>query len=329
MDEVGGFEVDGAVRDEHAAKGTRGVTRQRVGIRLGEGGSGRTAARVVVLEDGKRRRVVLEFFHQLHGRVHVQEVVVRKRLAVERLQEAVQIPKVLARLVRVFPVAQRARLRHAHVQRVDVSSRQARTAEVGVDHRVVVRTHAESACREGLAFFERGHAVALQHVHERPVVFHGGHDDHVVEILGRAANECDAADVNLLHDVRFGRAAGDGRFEGVQIDDHEVDVGEVVLGHLGLIAFVIATVQNPPKHLGMQGFYASSQDGRVVGHRFHRHHLGAHRLDRGLGSASRVNRHAQALEFRHHRFEAVLVKHRNESGLDAARIGHVEKRGWV
>ena len=320
MDVVGGGQINGPVRDQHAPEGARRVAGQGVGVGLGQGLAGRASTGVVVLQDGKRRRVVLEFLHQLHRGVHVQEVVVGQRFSVQGLEQSVQVAEVLASLVRVFSVAKGAALGHAQVQGVHAALVEARPAEVGVDHGVVVRAHTEPAGREGLAFFQAGHAVALQDVDQRAVVVHGRHHHHVVEVLGRAADEGDASDVNFLDDVGLGGATRDGRFEGVEVHDDEVEVGQVVLRHLGLVAFVVAAVQNPPKHLRVQGLDAPSQDGRIIRHRFHRHHLGAHRLNGGLRASGGVDRDAQAFQFGHNGFQTVFVEDRDEGRFDVAGV---------
>ena len=134
----------------------------------------------------------------------------------------------------------------------------AEAAEVGVDHGVVVRTHAESTGSKCFALVKGGFAVALQDLDQGAVVFHRGNDDHVVEVLGRTANEGDASNVNFLHDLCLRSAACDSGFEGVEVHDDEVDVGEVVLRHLGLVAFVVPTVENATKHLGMKRLHTAA-----------------------------------------------------------------------
>ena len=91
-----------------------------------------------MLQNGKRGVVVLKFLHQLNGRIDVKQVVVRQGFSMERLEQAVQIAKVLTRLVWILAVTQSPRLGNADVQGVHGAACEAGTAEVGVDHGVVM-----------------------------------------------------------------------------------------------------------------------------------------------------------------------------------------------
>ena len=284
VDEFGGLQVDGAVGNQDATEGACGVACQSVGVGFRQRGTCGTSTSVVVLENRESGGVVLELLHELHRGVHIEQVVVRQGLAVQGFQQIVQVAEVLARLVGVLAVPQCAGLGHTDVQDVHAATFEVRAAEVRVNHGVIVRAHAEAARGEGLALFEGGGPIALQDVHKGAVVVHRGHDDHVVEVLGRAANEGDASDVDFLHDVRFRGAAGHGGFEGVQIHHDQVDVGEVVLRHLGLVTLVVPTVENAAKHLGMKRLHTASQNGGVVRHRFHGNHLCPHRFNCSLGA---------------------------------------------
>jgi len=60
-------------------------------------------------------------------------------------------------------------------------------------------------------------------------------------------------------DVGLRGSAGHGLFEGVQVNHHQVDLGNRVLHHLLAVALVVATGQDAAEHFRMQRLHASAQ----------------------------------------------------------------------
>ena len=77
----GGFGVDHAIHADHSAKRRNRVSLQCLLESLGESSPRRRAARIGVLDDGAHR--LLEFLRQLPGGFQVDDVVVRKLLALK------------------------------------------------------------------------------------------------------------------------------------------------------------------------------------------------------------------------------------------------------
>ena len=80
VNQVGGLQVDGAVGDQDASEGTCGIARQSVRVGLRQGLARGATACIVVLQNRECWCVVLKFFHELNGRIDVEQVVVRQSL---------------------------------------------------------------------------------------------------------------------------------------------------------------------------------------------------------------------------------------------------------
>ena len=87
----------------------------------------------------------------------------------------------------------------------------------------------------------------------------GQHGDEIV-VLGGGADEGGAADVDVFDAVLEGSAAGDGGFEGVEVDGDEVDGRDVVGGHLRLVFRQVAPAEDAAVDLGDEGFDAAVED---------------------------------------------------------------------
>ena len=228
------------------------------------------------------------------------------------LQKGIEVAKKLGGLVRIFPVTKPLGMRNAQVEAIDVTRFQTLAAHVGVDHGVVVGTHSEPTGSEGLPLRQRGFSSILQDLSQGAVIVHGGDDDHVLEVFGGASNQCDATDVNLLHDLRLRRTACHGGLKRVQVHHHEVDCRQGVFLHLTHVGLVASSPQDSTKDLGVQGLHASAEDRRVVGDGLHGDHFGAHGLDGCLGASRRVNGDVQLLQGLHDGLKPFFVKHGNE-----------------
>ena len=315
-------DIHGTVANEHPAECTGGVAGQCVHVGLFQRRTRGASASVVVLEDGERRIGILEFLHQLHGGVDVQQVVVREGLAVKWLEQGIEVAKELGLLVRVFTVAQALCFRHTQVQRLHLSLVDVMPAQVRVNHGVVVRTHPEPSGGQGLSLVKRCHSIVAKDVEQRAVIRHGRNDDHVLKVLRRPADQGDSTDVDFLDDVCLGSAACHGGLKRVQVHHHEVDGGQGIFLHLEHVAIVFPPSEDAAKHLGMEGFDPAAQDGGIVCDGFHRDHLRTHRFNGRLRAPCRIDGHAESFQFFHDGLEAILVKNGNEGRTDLAWGGH-------
>ena len=98
--------VDGAVANEDAAKRRYGIAGQGIRPCFQHSWPRGKATSVVVLEHGKGGVVGLEFTHQLHRRVDIEQVVVRQGLPTQLIEQRFEVAEEPTRLVRVFSVAQ-------------------------------------------------------------------------------------------------------------------------------------------------------------------------------------------------------------------------------
>ena len=103
-------------------------------------------------------------------------------------------------------------------------------------------------------------AFLVEYVKKHAILGLARHDYHVVEILCTGADERDAAYVYLLDDVGIACPTGNGVLKRVQVDDDEIYLGYLVLGHLGAVAFVVAAGKDAAKHFRVERLYAPAED---------------------------------------------------------------------
>src|SRR5262249_32655928 len=127
--------------------------------------------------------------------------------------------------------------------------------EVGADGAVVGAGAGEGGGGEALPGGQGQPAVVLPHLVEHLAVLLGGGDHgHVVIVLGGGAQQGGAADVDVLDDLLVGPARpGDGGLEGVEVDHHQVDRLDAVLGHGGGVLGIVADVQDAAVDARVQG----------------------------------------------------------------------------
>src|SRR5205823_7606547 len=121
--------------------------------------------------------------------------------------------------------------------------------------------------REALAQFKCGSPVVIPYVFEHRVVICriDHHRDRFI-VLCRAANHRRTADVDILN--RFGEGDvwfGNGRFEWIKVNHHQIDRLEATFAGFGLVFLVTTFVEKTAMHAGMQSLYTSSQDFRRDG----------------------------------------------------------------
>ncbi len=236
-------------------------------------------------------------------------------------EHCVEVAEVAALLVRVLAVAQLL----APVQG-QAQGAHAALVEVVEDVTVVGTRHGKGLSCQPLALLKGGHglaAVALEHLQQWAVLCPRGHDGHVVEVLGSRAYERNAAYVYLLDDFLLARTAGHCVLKGVEVDDHKVDFRNLVFFHLLLVACVVATTQDAPKHLGVQRFHSATQYRRVACEIFNCLAGIACLLYKLLGAPSREKFHPAGVEYFENVLKPVFVKDRDEGGFYFFCFSHI------
>ena len=120
---------------------------------------------------------------------------------------------------------------------------------------------------------------------ELVVLVDRGNDDDVLEVFGSGTNQRDSSDVDLFDDGLFFGTRSDGLFERIEVDDHRVDFGNLILSGLFLVLRVVATGQNTAEHFGVQGLDASSENRRITRQALYRGGLQPQTLDKREGSS--------------------------------------------
>ena len=280
--EVGAGQVDRPREGQHRAEGREGIAGpgrlEGVLDSLGH----RRAAGVVVL--GDRHKGLVELLGQGVGGVQVDQVVVGERLAVQDLglrhRGLVRAPRAVEgrALVRVLAVAQVERLGAGHGEarsegRLGQAVRGLLLEHPAADGRVVARGQGEGLAGQLPAQLVGEAALVLLQLVQHPAVVLGvGDDAHVAVVLGRRAHHGRPADVDLLDGVGAAHVRPlDGRLEGVEVHDHQVDALDPVRGHRVRVARLLAQGEDAAVDLGVQGL-----DPAV-------HHLGEARVRGHLG----------------------------------------------
>ena len=326
-----------AVAGDDAAEGTLGIASEGAvvggGDVLGHGG----AAGVLVLENHARRLV--ELAHEIPGGIRIQVVVVRKRLTLnllgahERMLGAAKLGKLVGeavdggRLLRILAVAQVVGLLEPHAKLVGKVALGLGVALLGIelvrkpggDGSVVERGGLVDLELQLATGGERGGAIVGTHlVEDAVVVLRVNHHGHARGVLGGGAQHGGTADVDVLDGVRVRDVGlGNGLLELIEVDDHEVDHADAVLGRLGHVLGVVAAGEQAAVHLGVQRLDAAV------------HHLGkarvlldGHHLHAGLGqharrAAGRDDLDAKLVLQRLHELDDTgLVRDRDERALD-------------
>jgi hypothetical protein len=238
-EEGGGVGIDGPVEREDAAEGRLRVAVPGEGEGVGEAARDRSPARVVVLDDHRRRPG--ELADEVEGRVEVEDVVVTEFLAVQLLRgcdagvvgRAVGVERGL--LVRVLAVAEflvgdEQQRQHRGVEKVHLAGWAAGQEVVG-DGMVVGGDPRERAAGQfPPALPTELPAVLGEFPQDGGVRDRIDHHRHRVEVLGRGPHHARAADVDVLDHLRLGHARLRHRLlERVEVAHDQVDLRQVVL----------------------------------------------------------------------------------------------------
>ena len=337
-DGLGGFAVQLAVEGDDAAEGgfAVGGVGQVVGLAdaafvLRHHGH---AARVGMLDDHAGR--LDEALHAFQRGVGVGHVVVGEFLALQ-LHGGGHAGLALLRLdveggdlVRVLAVAHFLRLDELAVEgaRELAAAFGAQGLGALVDGAQVVGDHAVvgGGVLEGLEgqveALRVGQAAGLQGLDDAGVIAGVDHDGDVLVVLGGAADHGRAADVDVLDGVRQGAARlGHGGGERVEVDRHQVDRGDAVLGHHRAVQ--VATTEDAAVDLRVQGLHPAVHHFREAGVVGHFHGGDAVVLEQLVGAAGGEDFHAEGGELAGEVDDAGLVGNADQGAADGEAGGLV------
>ena len=180
----------------------------------------------------------------------------------EFVEESVEIAVVACFLMGIFAVAEAHGAVDGHTEsRIFTGCQRCGSGKPVVDGRVVAARHCESFAGEETALLlGRCCALSVENALKIGIELRRGHDCGVGEVLCSRTDKRDTAYIYFFDDIGFARAGSDSGFEGVEVDDNEVDAGNFIFFHLGYVAFVGAASEDAAEHLGMEGLDATSED---------------------------------------------------------------------
>ena len=270
-----------------------------------------------MLEDGNRRRIVLELGHELNRRIDIEQVVVAERFAIVLGEEALEVAIVGAGLVGILSVAKRGTGRFKQGEHFGLSA----LAHPGTNGGIVPGGHAKGGSSHAPTEVEVGAHSIAERIDEVGILAARRDADHVCEVLGGSTDEGDATDVNLLDDLPFLSAGCQGLLEGVEVHDDQVDGPNAMLGDIGIVRAEPTAGQDAAKDHGVQRLHASTQHFSRMGDALDRGHLGAEGFDGLLCPARGQDLHAVGMQLLDDGGKALLVEDGNQGALDGALHG--------
>ena len=323
MQGLGRGEVEGAVGDDHATERGDRVACERVRIGLGERVAGGQSTSVVVLEDGNRRRIVLELGHELNRGIDIEQVVVAERFAIVLGEEALEVAIVGAGLVGILSVAKRGTGRFKQGEHFGLSA----LAHPGTNGGIVPGGHAKGGSSHAPAEVEVGAHSIAERIDEVGILAARRDADHVREVLGGSSDEGDATDVDFLDDLPFRSARSQRLFKRIEVHIDQVVGTNAMLGHVGIGSGRIHGGTGCHRRPWGGGFFTRPQHFCGLGDRFDRRHFGAEGLDGLLRSARGEDLHTVGVQFFDDGGKAFLVEDGNQGALDGALHGVQESKG--
>ena len=219
-----------------------------------------------MLDDHHRRILPGKLGGQFERSIGVVEVVVRKLLALQlgRLRHAGGAGDLRdidrRRLVRVLAIAQRIGALEGEREGVGEQGRLVRSGgregEPAGDRGIIGGGAGIGLARHAGAESLRGGTAVRFHLgDQRRVIGRIGEDRHEAVVLRRRAHHRRAADVDVLDHFLAARALGDGRFEGIEVDHHQIDRADPVGLHRGDVLGIVAQSEQPAMHSRVQGLH--------------------------------------------------------------------------
>ena len=114
----------------------------------------------------------------------------------------------------------------------------------------------------------RGAPIVIDCGNQLAVVFRVGDHRHIAVVLGRRADHRRPADIDILDHCGDLGAGSDSCLEGIEVDHHQVDGADLMLGHGAGVIGIVAHRQEAAVDLRMQGLDAAVhhlREARVVG----------------------------------------------------------------
>ena len=141
--------------------------------------------------------------------------------------------------------------------------------EIVEDRAVVARTYGKRLFCKPAALFERWlRSVVAKHFCEGSILLFWCNDDYIIVVLCSGADERNAAYIDFFDYIFVRCSWSNCIYKGVEVDYHQVNLGNFILLDLLPVAFVFTTVKDSAKHFGMEGLYTTTKNGRIAGEVF-------------------------------------------------------------
>ena len=280
-----------------------------------------------MLDDGAGRPVATKLADQFERRVRVVDIVVGQLLALQQRRRghagtlfAAGIERRC--LVRVLAVAHdvdEPAAEGAVPWRLELEF----PGKPSRDRCVIGSSPRESQRRKLAPQSQRNRAaMALQRLDHPAVVLGVGDGGDIGMVLGRRADHCRPADVDVLDNRRRIGAAGCCLFERVEVDHGQIDLGDLVHLHCGPVLLVVTDREQAAMHARMQRLDPAIHDFRKSGQVGNVANRKARRFKCRPGTAGRNQLHAEVGEITGEIHQPGLVGNRQKRAADLHQIRH-------
>ena len=167
----------------------------------------------------------------------------------------------LGSLVRVFTVAQVHRIIHGSTE-----MRALAVVEIIEDCRIIAWRNGKRFFGKPFAVFDRSFSpFFVQQLHQRLILGFRCYNHYIFKVLCSGTDKRNTAYIYLFDNCLFFRTGSNCFLERIQVDNHQVYFRNFILGNLGLVTFIITTVQNTTEHFRVKRLHTSAQDRRIAG----------------------------------------------------------------
>ena len=167
----------------------------------------------------------------------------------------------LGSLVRVFTVAQVHRIIHGSTE-----MRALAVVEIIEDCRIIARRNGKCFFGKPFAVLDRSFSTFfVQQLHQRLILGFRCYNHYIFKVLCSGTDKRNTAYIYLFDNCLFFRTGSNCFLERIQVDNHQVYFRNFILGNLGLVTFIITTVQNTTEHFRVKRLHTSAQDRRIAG----------------------------------------------------------------
>ena len=226
-------------------------------------------------------------------------------LAVQFIEETIQIPEEHCTLVWVLSVAQDGTFGIAAFEDRNLLL----TVKVVEDGGIVMRANIESVSGKTTTLL-KGCRTLLRgdDLQQLGILINRRHDQHILIVFGSGTDQRNASDIDLLDDCLLVGTRCNGLLERIEVNDYQIDLRDLVLFHLLAILGIVPTGQNTTKHFGVQGFNTTTQNGGITGQTLDSGCLDTETFDKGEGPSRRVYFYAVGGQLADDRLQSILVK---------------------